>query len=199
MQISILCFDGVDELDVIGPYRVFAGADQADSPISVVLTTVEPRDHITTSYGLDIAVHGTIRETDPDILVVPGGGWNSRNATSAWAEAERGAIPAVISEFHEEDRIIAGVCTGTMLIERAGILTGRRAITHAGAVDELQASDAIVVRERVVDDGDIVTAGGVTSGIDLALHLLEREFDESRAEAVATNLEYQRQQSIFST
>ena len=198
MNVAIICFDGVDELDVIGPFRVFAGADSPETPVAVSLVTIEPRDAITTSHGLTINIEDTINAVNPDIVVIPGGGWNAKGETSAWAEAERGALPEVIRDLATEGCIIAGVCTGSMLMERAGILDGRRAITHAGAVDELRESEAIVVPDRIVDDGNIVTAGGVTSGIDLALHLIARELGDDVANAVADNIEYQRQDSILS-
>ena len=77
-----------------------------------------------------------------------------------------------------------------MLLARAGVLDGRPAVTHGGALDDLRATDAEVVDARVVDDGDVLTAGGITSGLDLALHLIERLVDRETADAVATGLEY---------
>lgn len=198
VNVAILCYDGVDELDIVGPYRVFAGANRDATPISVSLVAIDSCESVTTSNGLEISIHGRIDDIDPDIVLVPGGGWNARDEASAWAEAERGNIPQLLSELHSDGRTLAGVCTGSMLMERAGILDGRRAVTHAGAIDELRESKANVVNERVVDDGNIITAGGVTSGIDLALHILEREYGEALATDVARNLEYRRQTSILS-
>jgi uncharacterized protein (DUF427 family) len=85
---------------------------------------------------------------------------------------------------------MAGVCTGVMLLARAGVVGGRPATTHRSARDELAATGARVLDQRVVDDGDLVTAGGVTSGIDLGLRLVERFAGPELAEREATRLEY---------
>jgi len=84
-----------------------------------------------------------------------------------------------------------------MLATAAGLRQGRPAITHHGAAEELRASGAKVVEARVVDDGDLVTAGGVTSGIDLALWLVERQFGAAAAEAVATEIEHPRHGEVW--
>lgn len=189
---AILCFDGVDELDVFGPYRVFVGARDAGADIVVSLVTVAAADSIETSHGVTVGVDDTISRVDPDLVVVPGGGWNARAPQSAWGESERGDIPELLTRLHENDVLLAGVCTGTMLLATAGLVTGRPAVTHAGALDDLRAAGADVKTARVVDDGDIVTAGGVTSGIDLALHILDREFSPDLAASVEQAIEYHR-------
>ena len=197
MNVAIVCFDGVDELDAIGPFRVFAGAAAAGAPVTVALVTVEPTDRITTSNGLRLGIDGTLADADPDLVVVPGGGWNARSESSAWAEAERGTIPDAIVELHREGVPLAAVCTGTMLLARAGLVEGRPATTHAGAIDDLEESGAVVVDARVVDDGDVVTAGGVSSGIDLALHVVAREFGDAVATSVAESIEYERRGAVY--
>jgi transcriptional regulator GlxA family with amidase domain len=133
---------------------------------------------------------------DPDLLVVPGGGWNAGDdRPGARREAERGAVPAAIHDRHEAGATVASVCTGGMLLAEAGVLDGRPAVTHAGALDDLGATDAEVVDARVVDDGDVLTAGGITSGLDLALHLVSRLCGADVADRVATELEYDRDPS----
>jgi transcriptional regulator GlxA family with amidase domain len=84
-----------------------------------------------------------------------------------------------------------------MLLAEAGLLDGRPAVTHAGALEELRASAATVVDARVVDDGDVLTAGGITSGLDLALHLVGRYCGADLAERVATELEYETASAVF--
>jgi len=107
----------------------------------------------------------------PDILVVPGGGWEARSDIGAWGEAHRGAIPTAITLQGERGAIVATVSTGAMLAAYGGLVTGRHAITHHAAIDDLRASGANVVSARV-DDGDLINTGGVTSGLDLALWLV---------------------------
>ena len=107
--------------------------------------------------------------------------------------AARGDWLPLLREARSTTRGIAGVCTGTMLLAHAGLVEGRRAVTHHLALGDLRATGALVVDDRVVDDGDLVTCGGVTSGIDLALWLVEREFTAALADGVALRMEYDRQ------
>jgi transcriptional regulator GlxA family with amidase domain len=159
--------------------------------------TLEERGSVTASHGTRVGVDATLPDPDaddaPDLLIVPGGGWNARDeAASAWAEAQKGDVPRALAAHHAAGTRIASVCTGSMLLAEAGITEGRRAVTHADAIDELRESGAEVVDERVVDDGDLLSAGGVTSGLDLALHLVEGEFGKGVADRVATVIEYER-------
>ncbi|MFC5279475.1 DJ-1/PfpI family protein [Halorubrum rubrum] len=210
MNVDVLLYDGFDELDGIGPYEVFdyaigyaveADGDDASGGGRVRYVTLEERETVTASHGTRVGVDGVLPEPGdddvPDLLVVPGGGWNARDETaSAWAEANRGAIPAALADHHEAGTRIASVCTGSMLLAESGITDGRRAVTHAGAVDELRESGANVVDARVVDDGDLLTAGGVTSGLDLALYVVELEFGAAVADRVATVIEYERRYEV---
>jgi transcriptional regulator GlxA family with amidase domain len=191
--IEILCFDGFEELDAIGPYEVLQVAASRGVPLDVSLVTLEARDRVTAANGLRIEPDGVLSVADPpDIVLVPGGGWNDRDSAGAWAEAERGAIPDALADLHDAGTTIAAVCTGGMLVARAGLLSGRPAVTHAGALDDLRAAGAEVVDARYVDDDDVLTAGGITAGLDLALHLIERLADAETADAVATHMEYER-------
>jgi len=186
MQTEILIYDGFDELDAIGPFEVL-------SPLAPRLVTLEPAATVTASHGLEVTPHGTLSEA-PGLLVVPGGGWVARNEQAGtYAEYLRGAIPAAIADRHGRGTVVASVCTGALLLARAGILEGRPAVTHHAALGDLR-DHGVDVRpgERWIDAGDVLTAGGVTSGLDLALHLLERFRDAEVAGAAARLLEHQR-------
>src|SRR5439155_10323184 len=113
-----------------------------------------------------------------------------RAEQGAWAEAERGDWLPLLRAAAEGGVLLAGVCTGVMLLARAGIIGDRPATTHQGAKPDLEAAGVKVLDERVVDAGGLVTAGGVTSGIDLGLHLVERLAGPEAAERQATALEY---------
>ncbi|MFB6157232.1 MAG: DJ-1/PfpI family protein [Haloferacaceae archaeon] len=195
-RVAVLIYDGFDELDAVGPYETFHAAAGRGADIDASLVTLEPRDRVRASHGMVVEPHGVLPDPDgadaPDLLVVPGGGWNDRSEEGAWAEAERGVVPDAVAAHHAAGATVASVCTGGMLLARAGLLDGRPAVTHRGALDDLRETGARVVEQRVVDDGDVVTAGGITSGIDLALHLVERYAGAATAEAVADNLEYVR-------
>jgi len=206
MNVDVLLYDGFDELDGIGPYEVFdyalEYAGEGDDPAGRVrYVTLGERESVTASHGTRVGVDGTLPEPDaddvPDLLLVPGGGWNARDEeASAWAEARKGDVPRALAAHHAAGTRIASVCTGSMLLAEAGVTDGRRAVTHAGAIDELRESGAEVVDARVVDDGDLLSAGGVTSGIDLALYLVEREFGGDVADRVATVIEYERRYEV---
>lgn len=197
MQIAIVVFDGVDELDALAPFEVFANAHDTGADLDVSLCTLAAVDEITASHGVRIGVDHQLDSLDPDLLVVPGGQWSARGDTGAWAEAERGDLPDAIAQLHDEGVDLAAVCTGGMLLARAGVTDGRPATTHGSALDELRASGADVVDARVVDDGDLVTAGGVTAGLDLAFHLLDRLFDDELVDTVATQMEYDPVDAVY--
>lgn len=195
-RISIVLFDGFDELDAIAPYEVFKAAELAGAPITTKLVGFEPGDRIVTGHGLELKAQGQLG-TDCDWVLVPGGSWRDKKPKGAWAEIERGVLPKRLAELWSLKKNMASICTGAMILAAAGITQGRRVITHHVAIDALRASGAIIVPQRVVDDGNLVTAGGVTSGIDLALHLVERFGGAEIAKKGAARMEYQRQ-PVFS-
>jgi transcriptional regulator GlxA family with amidase domain len=188
---AVLLFEGFESLDAFGPYEVLSVGADAGPDFGVSLVTAEPTSQVTSARGATVVPDGTVAETDPDLLVVPGGGWNDAADRGARTEADRGTIPELLAD-RADTTTIAGVCTGGMLLARAGLLDGRPAITHAGAIDELRAAGVDVVDARVVDAGDVLTAGGVTSGIDLALYVLAREFGLDVAAAVEETIEHER-------
>lgn len=195
--IHILLYDGFDEVDAIGPYEGFQYAAEYGADLDVSLVTLDDHEQVTASHGLTVVPDSVLPAVDADdradILLIPGGGWAAKKPVdSAWAEAQKGDIPETAAAYHDAGAQLAAVCTGTMLLATGGVTDGRRAVTHHVALDELAESGAEVVDARVVDDGDIVTAGGVTSGIDLALTLVEREFGAEIAEQVETTMEYER-------
>lgn len=124
---------------------------------------------------------------------MPGGNWlNHASTRGVRQEIQRGELPACIADMHRSGTVIAGVCTGAMLIAASGLLSGRPAITHHAAIQDLRATGAQIVQARVVDNGTIITAGGVTSGLDLALWLVERFAGANIAQAVEGLMEYER-------
>ncbi|WP_255192698.1 DJ-1/PfpI family protein [Natronobeatus ordinarius] len=189
---EIVLFDGFDELDAIGPYEVLANGAAEGGSIETQLVTLEPTDVVRASHGLRVEPDDVLGQ--PDLLVVPGGGWSSSDGGVRRA-FEEGQLAEAVSDRYDEGSTVASVCTGAMLLAQAGLLEGRPAITHHSAVDDL-AAYADVTEARVVDDGDVLTAGGVTSGIDLALWYLEREFGTDVADAVSTLMEHERRGDV---
>jgi transcriptional regulator GlxA family with amidase domain len=191
LDVEILLFDGFDELDAVGPYEVLANGAREGADLAVSLVTHEPAETVTAGHGLAVVPQGTLG--DPDLLVVPGGGWTTDGGVRA--VVEDGTLPEVVAAHHGDGVTIASVCTGAMVLAAGGVLDGRPATTHHVAREDL-AAVADSVDARVVDDGDVVTAGGVTAGIDLALWLLEREFGAEVADAVADTLEHDRSEDV---
>ena len=187
--IDIVLFDGVDELDAVGPLEVLRGAAAHGADLAVRLVTRQLPLEVTGNHGLRMKAD-TVYSLGADILLVPGGGWIARSEAGAWAEAERGDWLGLIKTAADADVILAGVCTGVMLLARAGVIGARPVTTHHGARAELEEAGMRVVDQRVVDAGGLVTAGGVTSGIDLGLHLVARLVSPEAAEAQAARLEY---------
>jgi transcriptional regulator GlxA family with amidase domain len=191
--IDIVVFDGLDELDALGPMEVFRTADDFGARLTARLVTRTPQDLVTGAHGLRFAPDGVLESGRAEIVVVPGGGWGTRAETGAWAEVQRGDLLEVIRAAAEGARIVAGVCTGTMLLAHAGLVGARRVSTHRSA---LAATGATVLPERVVDDGDLVTSGGVSSGIDMALWIVERECGAELADRVSDHMEYPRTRPV---
>lgn len=209
MQIALVLFDGFDNLDAIGPFEVFSHARAHGADIDVGLYTLDGQTPIVSSHGLavqpdgvlPVPARGTAEEASTDqsagdrvsdLVVVPGGRWVGGAKTGVQAAVEDGTLPEALARLHERGVTVASVCAGGMILAAAGLTDGRPAVTHHGALEDLRASGADVVDARVVDDGDIVTAAGVTSGLDLALYLLEREFDPGMAASVAETMAHER-------
>lgn len=203
MQITIVLYDGFDDLDAIGPFEVFGHARDYGADIAVTLRTDHEQGVVTSSHGLRVEPDGTLpdpgaapRELLPDLVIVPGGGWTGGAEPSARTAAEQGDLPALLERLHERGVTLASVCTGAMILATAGLTDDRPAVTHHSALADLAASGAQVLERRVVDDGDLVTAGGVTAGIDLALHLVERSVGSEMARRVADTMAYERRGAV---
>jgi transcriptional regulator GlxA family with amidase domain len=196
MRIEIIVFDGFDELDALAPYEVLRTAQAYGADWDVALAGAAGAGTITAHHGLRLAVTEPLGH--PDALIVPGGGWGQRAERGTWGEVQRGDLPARIAATAPGCAWVAAVCTGAMLLSAAGLTRGRPAITHHDAHADLAAAGAELIADaRVVDDGDLLTAAGITSGIDLALWIVEREAGGAIATRVAGQMEYQRSAAVW--
>jgi transcriptional regulator GlxA family with amidase domain len=188
MRIEIVVFDGFDEIDAIGPFEVLDSAAQVGAPFDVVLVGADGPAEIQAQHGLRMVVEEGLGR--PDAVIVPGGGWLNHAPEGAWTQARRGALPRRLAELAGTVRWTASVCSGAMLLAEAGLLRGRPATTNHNLLTGLGETGAVVTPHRIVDDGDIITAGGLTAGLDLGLWLIEREVGPELAATIADNMEY---------
>lgn len=195
LHIDIALFPGFDELDAVAPFEVLQNAAAAGADFAVRLVSLAGSP-LVANHGLQVHAAAD-REPRPDLLIVPGGGWVRGDGPGVRAEIAAGRLPAYIAELHARGAIVASVCTGAMLLATAGILRGRHATTHHAALAALGDAGAIVVDARVVDDGEILSAGGVTSGLDLSLWIVERFASPAIARWVEQELEYERRGEVW--
>ncbi|MGW1072857.1 DJ-1/PfpI family protein [Streptomyces sp. NPDC002537] len=199
LRVQVVMFDGVEEQDFIGPYEVFAAAKRfRGAAVETTYVALDGPRTVEAAYGSKITVdHGWAPDA-ADVLVVPGGGSGVKEGVPGVdQEVRRGALPRAIAAARRPGLTIAGVCTGAFLLSAAGITKGRPCTTHHKLKDELQKQGGIVRNARVVDDGDLVTSGGITSGIDLALWVVQRELGSDLAVDMEDILEHERRGAVW--
>lgn len=190
MRIEIVVFDGFDEIDVFGPFEVLASAG-----FDVELVGVVGPGQVISQRAVKLNVQAGLGT--PDGVVVPGGGWGNRAAEGAWTQAQQGTLATKLNKAAESADWIASVCSGGMLLATAGLLAGRTATTNRNAFDEFRPLVGTLIDERVVDDGDRITSGALTSGLDLGLWIVERELGTEIADRVRSGLEYPGQGRVW--
>lgn len=167
--VGIILFTGVEPLDFAGPYEVLSGARDDDGPLFRVATVAEASP-VTCQFGLRVLPDQLFADQPWfDVLVVPGGPGTRIEEPKVRPTVE------FIRQAAQRARLVAGVCTGTYLMAMAGLTTGRRVATHHAYRQTLRESypDLSVTDDKVVHDREIITAAGVSSGIDMALYLVE--------------------------
>ena len=189
-SIAIWLWDGVEELDFAGPYEVLtAWARDSERPVTV-RTVAATTDPVTCSHGLrvlpDVAWSNLSRV---DLFLLPGGDTRPLQADDAFLQQMR--------DLAGGGALMTSVCTGALVYGKAGLLDGRPATTHWSALERLAALGVNVDADaRFVDDGDIVTAAGVSAGIDMALHLVSRLESVERAQAIRRYIQYDPQPPV---
>jgi transcriptional regulator GlxA family with amidase domain len=180
MQIAVLLYDRFTALDAVGPYEVLGRIPGAE----VVFAAARPGPVRTDQGTLAVTADAALSEvTSPDVLLVPGGP----------GTADVLADPATLDWIRRVDAgttWTTSVCSGSLLLAGAGLLTGRRATSHWICLEQLPAFGAVPAAERVVIDGKYATAAGVSAGIDLALHLTGRIAGDDIARSVQLVVEY---------
>lgn len=193
-HIGILLFDDVEELDAVGPWEVLAywtlTYPEDGYRVSCLSADGNP---VTAAKGLVLGAHTSLAEAPPlEVLLHPGGQGTRPLLRDPdhldWVRHQRTTAPLLMS-----------VCSGSLVYAAAGLLQGRPATTHWGAVDELRRLDPSVQvreRDRWVDDGDVITSAGVSAGIDMALHLVDLLAGTDRARQVRRGIQYDPQPPV---
>jgi transcriptional regulator GlxA family with amidase domain len=180
MQIAVLLFDGLTALDAVGPYEVLSRLPGA----TVTFLADEPGPKRTENNCLALTADAALDDlTDPEIVLVPGGAGQQRLM-------DDGPVHEWLRSAHQTSTWTTSVCTGSLILAAAGLLEGRRATTHWLAMEQLGGLGAHAVGERVVFDGKIATAAGVSAGIDMALALAGKIAGEQVAQAIQLAIEY---------
>jgi transcriptional regulator GlxA family with amidase domain len=188
-NIGIVLFDGVEELDAVGPWEVLAAWAHFFPDDAVTVSCLAPAGGtVAAAKGMTLTAHHSFADAPAyDVLLYPGGRGTRPlmrdDAHLDWVRSQRSTVPLMTS-----------VCTGALVYAAAGLLHDRPATTHWASLDLLAETDpTIEIRpdDRYVDDGDVITSAGVSAGIDMALHLVQRIAGDQRAKDVRRYLQYE--------
>ena len=191
--VGILIFDEVEVLDFCGPFEVFSvsrpdGIKNDEARLFQVFTVAEKNETVRCRGGLLVEPHYTLENAPPlDIVIVPGGQGTRRERHNPklldWVEAQ-----------NEQTELTLSVCTGAFLLAERGLLDGKKATTHWGSVEfmrETYPQVEMLGEVRYVDEGRIVTSAGISAGIDMSLHVVERLHGQAIAAWTARRMEYE--------
>jgi len=187
-NVAILIFDEVEVLDFCGPFEVFSVTGRAKAQASFNVYTVAENLRAVIARN-QLSVNPRYDFTNcpaPDLLVVPGG-WGTRQ------QMNHPPIIDWIKQTAANAELVLSVCTGALLLAKAGLLEGLSATTHHGAIELLRQTapnTKVVTDRRFVDNGKIILSAGISAGIDMSLHVVARLFGEPEAVATAKYMEY---------
>lgn len=191
-NVAILLFDDVEVLDFAGPFEVFSVTAELNAykPL-LVYTVAEEQRTITAKNGLRVIPDYTLHEAPkPDIIVIPGGIGSKTVIT-------RPKVIAWLQNASREAELTISVCTGARILAKAGLLEGLHATTHQAALEDMRQmaptttwADGDWQDTRFVDNGHIITAGGISAGIDASLHVIAKLLGRDKARATAEYMEY---------
>jgi transcriptional regulator GlxA family with amidase domain len=196
-KVVIFMFDDVEVLDFAGPFEVFSVTSELNSSDSLsdnfasrpfsVLTVAEHPGVVNARNGLNINPDCTIADCPPpDILIIPGGKGTRKLINNS-------AVIDWIKSCTLTAELVLSVCTGALLLAKAGLLEGLTATTHHQALEllrELAPNTTVVENQRFVDNGKIITSGGITAGIDMSLYVISKLLGTQKAEQTAKHMEY---------
>lgn len=184
LTIGVLLFPQVEELDFVGPFEVLSYINKIRPASTKVLLIAEAAELVEAFNGMRVIPDVTMATCPQlDILVVPGG-------KGRYVAMKNTAIQEFIQRQAQKAKYITSVCTGAFLLAEAGLLKNKKATTYHTAFAELASYGVEVLARKVVREGNIITAAGVSSGLELGLYLLREEFGAELAQEVADKIEY---------
>ncbi|WP_406636627.1 DJ-1/PfpI family protein [Amycolatopsis sp. WGS_07] len=203
LRAQFVLFDGFDPLDVVAPFEVLtAGSGFLGGSLAVELVSADGPGVVRSGNpGLTLTATAALDPDAPGYVLVPGAAGPVEGDPDSGDEtipvllsrfASGSAMPLMRRAFDNADTTVVTICGGSLALAMAGLIEGRTATTHVLGIDLLGATGVNAVRARVVDDGDLISGGGVTSGLDVALYVLERDFGSQTAHAVEELFEYER-------
>jgi putative intracellular protease/amidase len=185
-NLAILIFDGVQIIDYTGPFETFGHVYNNDAAAFNIYTVSEKSSAITTSMGMSVNPKYSFENAPkPDVLVIPGG--------DVRGQLDNPAVLKWVQEKSKDAEIVLSVCNGAFILAKAGLLDGLEATTTAGLIPRLREAAPkvkVVDDRRFVDNGKFITAAGLSSGIDGALHVIERLYGKGTAQTAALGMEY---------
>ena len=195
-NVAVLIFDDVEVLDFCGPFEVFSVAGRRDGSDPFNVYTVAEKTPVRARNALSVNPHYTFENApSPDVLVVPGGGGRREDGAlfGTRKEMHNEVLLGWLNKLYSRTEHVLSVCTGALLLAKAGLVESAAATTHHLAFDELReaAPDADVREgERVVDGGKLIFSGGISAGIDASFYLVAKLLGEEAASETARYMEY---------
>ncbi|MDR9854332.1 DJ-1/PfpI family protein [Paenibacillus sp. VCA1] len=206
VHVQIVLFDGFDLLDVLAPYETFAAAGMySGGALTVELVSLEGKRSVPSGMnGPALEAKAALDPNRPGIILVPGASGkpagNSKDSIPniLWQAKQTGLTKKIKQAFDNKDVTVATVCGGSLLLAMDGLLKDKHAVTNQLGMDALAAAGAIPVNARVVEDNPrLVSGGGVTSGLDVALYLVDRELGPQIANEVETLFQYEKRGTVW--
>jgi transcriptional regulator GlxA family with amidase domain len=185
-SVAFLLFDEAEELDFVGPWEVFTMLRHVDPNLCKAFIVSEGGGEVRCAKGMRVLADYSIENAPAaDIVLIPGG-------QGTRTEVDNPRLIEYIKRCAATAELMTSVCTGAFMLERAGLLAGRRATTHWASLDWLRQARSVEVvdDQRWVDEGSVITASGVSAGIDMALHVVGRLWGPETARKVQKFMEY---------
>jgi transcriptional regulator GlxA family with amidase domain len=188
LKVGIFLFNEVEVLDFAGPFEVFSLASIDNEKLCKVITIGETGEMISARNGLKVLPQANFKEAPPlDILIIPGG------YGAEEIEIKNKTVIDWIREQKNHVKILASVCTGAFLLAEGGILDHKKATTHWMDIERLAREYpkiGVITNSKFVDEGEIITAGGISAGINMSFHIIQRLFGADAAKSTAKRMEY---------